>query len=108
MTDAISGEDSALVFVSLRWAKAEDVNRAMYIGRILQSSHIKEGEYYVLVSSGSIFRTVNLLRSNKAIEPFTEKLPWSLNSFYLTRFITSNGLQLSADSEYVHDATGDN
>lgn len=104
----VFGFDRAPGFVHLRWATADVVLRILNIAILLFSSPFKEREYYGMVHFFSIVRTLNVLLENIDTQPFTDKLPCPLHGFYLNRFITGTALQLLADYESTHDATGDN
>lgn len=58
---------------------------------------MKDGEYNGLVPFSSLVTTVSVLRSNKAIKPFTDKLPWPLHGFNINNFIAVKVLKLIID-----------
>ena len=99
VTDAITGVDRALDCVCLRWATADEVDRTLNIEQSLLCTKVQEGEYYGLVPFSSIISTVSVVRSNIAISPFTDKLPWPLHRFYINRFIPSKGPLLTTEPD---------
>lgn len=101
VTDAVSGVDRALDCVCLRWATADEVDRTLNIEQSLQGTQVQEGEYYGLVPFNSIISTVSVVRSNIAISPFTEKLPWPLHRFYINRFLPSRDPLLTTEMDFI-------
>lgn len=105
VTDAITGVDRALDCVCLTWATTDEVDRTLNIEQSLRGTQVQEGEYYGLVPVSSIISTVSVVRSNIAISPFTEKLPWPLHRFYINRFIPSKGPLLTTDPDSTDSTT---
>ena len=105
VTDAVSGVDRALDCVCLRWATADEVDRTLNIEQSLQGNQVQEGEYYGLVPFNSIISTVSVVRSNIAISPFTEKLPWPLHRFYINRFLPSRDPLLTTEMDFIDSET---
>ena len=58
-----------------------------------------EEEFYGFVSFNSIESAVTVVRSNIAISPFSEQLPWPLHRFYLNRFICSKPDTMVTDTD---------
>ena len=80
---------------------ADEVDRTLNIEQSLQGTQVQEGEYYELVPFNSIISTVSVVRSNIAISPFTEKLPWPLHRFYINRFLPSRDPLLSTEKDFT-------
>lgn len=102
VTDAITGADRALDCLCLRWATADEVDRTLNIEQSLRGRQVDEGEYYGLIPFSSIISTVNVVRSNIGITPFTERLPWPLHRFYINRFLRSDGPVVSMDPNSIN------
>jgi hypothetical protein len=88
-TDQASAVDKELKCVCLRWETDEDVDRTLNITEEMEENYIEAGEWFGLVPFSSIVGTVQVLRSNVPIRPFTTPLPWPLHRFYINRFILS-------------------
>ena len=99
VTDPVSNIDKELGCVCLRWATADEEDRTLDIEQSLHGNHVVEGEYYGLVPFSSIESTVTVVRSNIAISPFSEQLPWPLHRFYLNRFICSKADTMVTDRD---------
>ena len=99
VTDAVTGVDRALDCVCLRWATADEVDRTLNIQQSLRGTQVQAGEYYGLIPFSSIISTIHVVRSNIAISPFSEKLPWPLHRFYINRFIPTKGPLLTTNQD---------
>ena len=97
VTQPLTEVDKALRCVCLRWATGDEVDRTLNIQEELRNSHIEVGEWYDLIPFSSIVSTVQVLRSNVSIQPFTQSLPWVLHRFYLNRFFIPKGELLPDD-----------
>ena len=86
VTNPVTEVDKALGCVCLRWATDDEKDWTLDIEESLKSKHIDAAEWYGLVPFSSIVSTVQVLRSNIAIKPFTPQLPWPLHRFYINRF----------------------
>ena len=80
--------------ICLRWATADEEDRTLDIQPSLNVNHVLEGEYHGLAPFSSIESTVTVVRSNIAIAPFTDQLPWSSHRFYLNRFMSTKALTM--------------
>ena len=103
VTDPISGVDKGLGCVCLRLYTEDETDRTIEISRSLRDNHLDAGEYYGLVPFSSIIGSVQVLRSNIAIRPFTSPLTWPLHRFYINRFYNANEVKQSADVDSVSD-----
>ena len=74
------------------------MDRTLNIQEELRKSHIEVGEWYDLIPFSSIVSTVQVLRSNISIHPFTPSLPWVLHRFYINRFFIPRGDFMSDDN----------
>ena len=99
VTDPVSNIDIERGYVCLRWATADEEDRTLNIQQSLNDNHVLEGEYYRLVPFSSIQSTVTVVRSNIAIDPFTDQLPWPFHRFHLNRFISAKAGTMGLDTE---------
>ena len=77
--------DRILDCLCLRW---ESDNNIDYTAREYKTTNcVEASENYGLVSFQSICGVAHVVRSNYAIHPFTQQLPWSHHRFYVNRFI---------------------
>jgi hypothetical protein len=86
-TDQVTAVDKELKCVCLRWETDEDVDRTLNITEEMEENYIEVGEWFGLVPFSSVVGTVQVLRSNVPVRPFTSPLPWPLHRFYINRFI---------------------
>lgn len=89
VSKAVSGLYEAPSSVFLPWATEDVVYKTLDIGRVLRKSEVETEELIELVPFRSIVRTVQVLRSNIAINMFSAEPPWPLHRFYI------NGLYMS-------------
>lgn len=96
VTKPVSGVDEALGCVCVRWATDEGEDWTLDIENSLRKEHVQAGEWYGLVPFRSIVSTVQVLRSNLWIRPFSPELPWPLHRFYINRFVVPADPELDA------------
>ena len=77
--------DDTLNCICLRWETEENTDYT--IPGTEHDNTITATEKYDLISFQSICGVAHILRSNYAIPPFTEELPWTHHRFYVNRFI---------------------
>lgn len=94
--NAISELQRALGCVCLQLAPANEEYITMEIEERLRGSQLEERAYYGVGCLNSIYSRVNVLRSNIATMPFTDKLPRPLHRFNHTRYITAGGVQITS------------
>ena len=73
--------------VMLRWETEDNIDHSIINVEQYQNNTIRAGENYGLVSLKSICGTMQLIRSNYGVHPFTKELPWTHHRFYVNRFI---------------------
>ena len=76
--------DNILNCVCLRWETEDGIDHSSE--EITGSDTITAGEQYGVVPLKSICGTCDIIRSNYAIHPFTQELPWTHHRFYVNRF----------------------
>lgn len=74
------------------------MDRTLNIGKSLRKSEVETGEWFGLVPFSSIVGTVQFLRSNIAIHPFSAELQWPLHRFYINRFYMPRNENLDTTS----------
>ena len=77
--------DDTLGCICLRW-ETEDGNDHSRTA-VSENDSIEAGEQYGLIPFQSICGTCEVVRSNYAIHPFTQELPWTHHKFYVNRFL---------------------
>ena len=101
VTQPLSKIDEVLGCVCLRWATGDKIDHTIPDVNSRQPEHIETAEWYGLLPFESILGTVNVLRSNIPIQPFTPKIPWPMHRFYVNRFYkhsASDGDTSASDS----------
>ena len=86
VTSCLSKVDEELGCVCLRWATADNVDYTTSASTHITAGQIEAAEWYDLVPFDSIVGTVQALRSNIPIPPFTKPIPWPLHRFHINRF----------------------
>lgn len=86
VTSPKDGVDQSLRCICLRWETEDGIDHSLDSMRNVQKDSLFAGEWYGLVPFHSICGTCHILRSNVAIQPFTEQLPWTHHRFYVNRF----------------------
>ena len=86
VTQPLSSADKALKCVCLRWATDDNVDYTLDPGRQIERGQMECGEWYGFIPFNSIVGTVQVVRSNIAVPPFTNPSPWPLHRFYVNRF----------------------
>jgi len=80
--------DKKLGCVCLRWETEDGIDHTLEKNCTMENEVISSGENYGLVQFQSICGTMQLIRSNYGIQPFTDELPWTHHRFYVNRFIS--------------------
>lgn len=75
VTSAVSSVEMELGCVCIKWATGDEMYITYDIAQSIGGNQVEESAYYGLFRFSSIVITVNVLRSNIAIKPFTEDLP---------------------------------
>ena len=86
VTQPLSSADKALKCVCLRWASDDNVDYTLDPVRQIERGQMECGEWYGFIPFNSIVGTVQVVRSNIAVPPFTNPSPWPLHRFYVNRF----------------------
>jgi hypothetical protein len=86
VTRCLSKVDEELGCVCLRWATADNVDHTINASTHISAGQIEAAEWYGLVPFDSIVGTVQVLRSNIPIPPFSSQIPWPLHRFRINRF----------------------
>ena len=79
--------DKVLNCIVLRWETADGLDYADIYKNSNIPSTISVGENYGIVQLDSLCGSVQAIRSNYCIKPFTKELPWTHHRFYVNRFI---------------------
>ena len=94
VTKPLNGVDEALDCVCLRWSTDDEIDRTIDIPNQLNVSHIETAEWYDLLPFSSIIGTVQVLRSNIPIAPFSDPLPWPLHRFHVNKYFLSKDVAI--------------
>jgi hypothetical protein len=86
VTKCLTTVDEALGCVCLRWATEDNIDHTVDPSTHIRAGQIETAEWYGLVPFDSIVGTVQVLRSNIPIPPFTSQIPWPLHRFHINRF----------------------
>jgi hypothetical protein len=79
----------ALRCVCLLWATEDNIDHTVDPSTHIRAGQIETAEWYGLVPFDSIVGTVQVLRSNIPIPPFTSQIPWPLHRFHINRFLVN-------------------
>ena len=86
VTTPLSTIDESLGCVCLRWATADDIDYTTNYNRTVDVDRIDTAEWYGLVPFTSLLGTVQVIRSNIPINPFTMAVPWPMHRLHMNRF----------------------
>ena len=86
VTSCLTKVDEVLGCVCLRWATDDNIDHTLDPSTHIRAGHIETAEWYGLVPFDSLIGTVQVLRANIPISPFTSPIPWPLHRFHVNRF----------------------
>jgi len=86
VTECSTTVDEVLGCVCLRWATEDNIDHTLDPSAHIRAGHIETAEWYGLVPFDSLVGTVQVLRANIPIPPFTTQIPWPLHRFHINRF----------------------
>jgi len=84
-TPPLDHVDDILQCVCLRWATEDGVDHTV-TPVPTRGRPVLAGDWYGIEPVQSILGTVHVVRSNFAVSPYTQELPWSHHRFYVNRF----------------------
>lgn len=85
--------------ICVRWSTSDEMYHIV-CREELRNSVVKVREWCGPERLSPVVRSVHLVRSNPAIQPFTTELPWSRHLFYVNRFYTNGPAQTDTKTGY--------
>ena len=86
-TVPVDNVDKELKCITFRWTTDDDIDHTLHPPKKGDSQEIIEvAPWYGLLDFSSICGKVNVVRSNYAVHPFSERNAWIYDRFYINRF----------------------